>query len=890
MRTKNIFLALALMVAAMLLSAHVASAAPEGPQSVLTYTAPAQLWLDLNTFDCPIASHKFDKATSVGTITFKGVLKTIKLNSRDNLLDKQKQYRGFNNSKITSIVIPEGVTTIGKEAFYGCSNLAKVTLPQSLIIIEEAAFGGCSSLKSIVIPNRVTTIGESAFYYCSGLTSVTIGNKVANIRDDVFEGCNSLTNVTTPEQWINFFAKFANVKIINGKDVIKDGCSIIHGSTIISFDKTITSYTIPNSVTTIGEYAFDDCSSLKSITIPDSVTEIGNGAFAGCSNLTSITIPDSVNEIGGEAFNGCSSLTSITIADSVKEIKGGAFDGCDALKDVNINITDLAKYCTNNAIHKIPGNKHFYIDNKEITELVIPDGVTSIAEKAFFNCKSLKSITIPDSVTSIGWNAFANSAIKSFTISVVTADTSYLSKDLETHKITGYIGKYASADGLCIIKEGVLINYLDKGQAEYAIPENVAIIGRNVFKDCRNLINVTLHSGVTAIENHAFYGCSRLTNITIPDSVTAIGEYAFYDCSSLTSITIPDSVTTIENGAFSGCSSLTSITIPNSVTTIGEYAFDDCSSLTSITIPNGVTTIGEYAFDDCSSLTDVATSERWIDYFMGFANVERINSNDIIRDDYSAVCGEAIIWIDKAVPSFTIPDGVTKIDDRAFAGCDKLESISIPASVKSIAPTAFEGCKKLKNVNVADLNVWLRSGVDMSSCYWWQLYHNGELVTNVVIPNGVKVVALGQFCSCSSLTSITIPDGVTEIGADAFSYCKNLRSVTIPNSVTKIGYSAFEGCSSISSITIPASVTYIGKDAFMRDQEWGTFYIYMKSATPPALDGRFENWYYVVSWGREEERITNDVDVIIYVPKNALFNYRSAAVWKDMADLIHPMD
>ena len=284
--------------------------------------------------------------------------------------------------------------------------------------------------------------------------------------------------------------------------------------------------------------------------------------------------------------------------------------------------------------------------------------------------------------------------------------------------------------------------------------------------------------------------------------------------------------------------------------------------------------------------TNVIEPEQWINFLMGFDNVNRINGKEIISDSSFKILGDKLVWVDKGA-----------------------SSVSIPATVKSIAPNAFVGCKNIENVNVADLNLWLRSGVDMSSSDGWSLYHNGKLVTNVTIPNGVTEIARGQFCDNKSLTSITIPNSVTKIGESAFEGCSSLVSITIPasvkeigesafyncsslysvtigNGVTKIGNSAFEYCRSLGSITIPASVTYIGSDAFWRDEEWGTFYIYMKGATPPALGGTFT----CGSYNYDRNKYHWWVDVITYVPESALFNYRSADVWKEMADKIKPMD
>ena len=515
----------------------------------------------------------------------------------------------------------QAVTGIGENAFLCCESLTSITIPNSVTSIGFGAFGRCLSLTSFNIPDSVTSIEAWAFGYCSSLTSINIPDSVTSIGYAAFSGCSSLKE---------FKGKFASTD---------SRCLIIDSSLIAFAPAGLTEYTIPDSVTSIGEYAFDDCSSLTSINIPNSVTSIGRLAFSGCSSLTSINIPNSVTYIGEMAFSGCSRLTSITIPDSMTSIEAYAFYNCSSLTSITIpnSVTSIGEMAFSGC--------------SRLTSITLPNGVTSIGKDAFSFCSRLTSITLPDSVTSIEASAFSYcSSLTSITIpnsvtSIGSGVFAYCSSLKE------FKGKFASADSRCLIIDNSLIAFAPAGLTEYTIPDSVTSIGEYAFDDCSSLTSINIPNSVTSIGRLAFSGCSSLTSINIPNSVTYIGEMAFSGCSRLTSITIPDSMTSIEAYAFYNCSSLTSITIPNSVTSIGEMAFSGCSRLTSITLPNGVTSIGKDAFSFCSRLT-----------------------------------------------SITLPDSVTSIEASAFSYCSSLTSITIPNSVTSIGSWAFSDCSSLQDI------------------------------------------------------------------------------------------------------------------------------------------------------------------------------------------------
>ena len=719
------------------------------------------------------------------------------------------------NTEITNLVIPDGVTSIGGVAFYGCSGLTSVKIPNSVTSIGEYAFNGCSGLTSVEIPNSVTSIGNYAFEGCSGLKKVIV--------KDIAAWCE-----------INFGNEYAN--------------PLYYAKHLYSDENTeITNLVIPDGVTSIGQYAFYNCSGLTSVEIPNSVTSIGNYAFSGCSGLTSVEIPNNVTSIGTSAFQGCSGLTSIVIPSGVESIGESAFNNCSSLTSVTMLRETLVEITSNtfsnraNATLRVPYNskkayqKAYYwkefkkiisvfptsplIDFAETStktlcvdkwdededgelsqieaslvtdlgstfqskrnitsfdELQYFTGLKYITSNAFNGCNALTSIIIPSNVTSINYNAFKYcSNLTSVTIN----SNSIVSKEYST-----------SSNLKTIFGEQV---------TQYTICDGATSIGDYAFYGCSGLNSVTIPNSVTTIGYHAFYNCSGLTSIEIPNSVTSIGGYAFQNCTGLTSIEIPNSVTSIGSYAFRNCTGLTSVTIPNSVETIDWYAFYDCSSLTSVTIGNRVTSIGDYAFQNCSGLKKVIVKDiaAWCE--INFGN-EYANPLYYAKHLYSDENTE--------ITNLVIPDGETSIEGDAFSGCSGLTSIEIPNSVTNIGQNAFSGCSSLTSVTIKSNSI---ASNDYSTSSNLKTIF-GEQVTEYIIGDDVTSIGSSAFYQCSNLSSVTIGTGVTSIGEGAFAW-SGLTAIDIPNSVTSIGDYAFLRCGTLSSVTIPNSMVSIGNGAF----------------------------------------------------------------------------
>ena len=511
----------------------------------------------------------------------------------------------------------------------------------------------------------------------------------------------------------------------------------------------IKSVIIESGVTSIGDSAFDGCTSLTDVTIPNSVTSIGYSAFRDCRSLTSVTIPDSLTSIGEEAFSSCTSLTSVTIPNSVTSIGDSAFSGCRSLTSIEVS-NNNENYSSTDGVLFNKSNSELitYPAGKTDSEYVIPNSVTSIGRSAFSSCSNLTSVTIPSSVTSIGNSAF----------------------------------------------------YGCTSLTNVTISDSVTSIGGFSFGYCTSLTSVTIGNGVASIGDYAFNGCTSLTSVTIPNSVTSIGSCAFEDCTSLTSVTIPDSVTSIGFEAFYNCTNLIrvnysgtksqwkAITIGSDnyclthafikcadgiigngntvtvdsvkyrlnddytaqvisysgtpknitisecvsyesytfkVTSIGESAFKGRTSLTSVTIPNSVTSIGNYAFNGCTSLTSV-----------------------------------------------TIPDSVTSIGRYAFDGCTSLTSVTIPNSVTTIGYDAFNGCSKLKKIEIPDSVTYIGSKAFDGTAFY-NTVKNWE--------DGVLYCGNHLISAKSDVTKITVKASTVSIAAGALDNCKSLKKINVLN-------------------------------------------------------------------------------------------------------------
>jgi len=563
------------------------------------------------------------------------------------------------------------VTSIASSAFNGKTSVTSVSFPDSVTSIGITAFANCSNLTSVTLGSGLTTIGNQAFIFCSSLTSITIPNSVSSLGGGAFESCTSLISVSIPSSLTTL------------ADYEFDGCT------------SLGSVTIPGSITTIGMGTFDGCTALASVTIPSSVTSIGEYGFYGCTSLTSAVFPGNAPTMGGYVFAhdagnfavtysyGATGFTTPTWTpdpnDSYPTVVLGAPNPFTTISDGNggvivtsytgsASVLNIPSFLNNLPVTTIANGA--FAGNTTLTSVGIPIGVTTIADGtnlgngAFSGCTNLASVTA-EGLTYIGAAAFDSCS----GLTSVTIPSSVTEIDLQA-----------------FARDANLTSAVFQG--------NAPTMGGYVFNEDGNGFAVTYAYGATGFTtptwtpdpndsyNTVVSGAPSSPFTTTSDG-TAEGVFITGYTGSGGAVTIPGTinsktVTGIANSAFYGQTSLTSITIPDSVGSIGSIAFNNCSNLTSASIGSGVSSIGDEAFTSCSKLTTITVSAQ-NGYYTAVGNV-LFNAGQTTLIQYPTA---------SAATSYTIPSGVTTIQDYAFAYSPNLTTVTIPSSVSNLEATAF---------------------------------------------------------------------------------------------------------------------------------------------------------------------------------------------------------
>lgn len=661
----------------------------------------------------------------------------------------------FEGSALTSVIIPDSVTSIKDYAFRGMDYLTELTIPEGVTSIGYQNFYGNKSMTTIRIPASLVNIPAGIFTYCNKLKAIEIdpGNPVYEMQGDFL--------VNKEENTVLYHLDWET-----GTVEIPDGIRVIEGAAFEGSQK-LSEIIIPDSVKEINSSAFRICTNLTGIRLPNGLKEIKSGVFEYCLNLKSFTIPEGLESIGYNAFHLCHCLKDLVLPASITSIADNAFDGCESLVCKVDEGSYAQQFCEEHGIryeisaaeaaaesqdsqpeeplfpytYKLQNDGSIEIAsvNQNIVSAVIPaeiDGytVTSIGNDAFHGCTRLTSVTIPDTVKSIGFNAFWSCTSLS----------------------------------------------------EVNIPDSVTTICGFAFRSCRSLKSISIPDSVVRIADGAFSSCTSLTNIDIspnhpvyafsngmlitkkdmtlvqylgqgsetcdiPWGIKEIGQGAFEN-TKLSSVIIPDSVTSIGNFAFRGMDKLKEITIPDSVTSIGFQTFWGNRSMTAVRIPASLTVLGFGSFGFCDSLNTIEIDPENPVYEMRGSMLVNKKENVLYYH------------LDQDEGTFEIPEGIELIEADAFEKNEKLKEIIIPDTVKKIKNSAFTSCSNL---------------------------------TGIRLPKGIDTIEAYTFSSCDKLLSVTIPEGVHTIYARAFEGCQSLKEVVIPASVTNIDSTAFTDCNKL---------------------------------------------------------------------------------------------
>lgn len=768
---------------------------------------------------------------------------------------------------LSEIHIPDGVERIDQYAFNGCTSLASIEIPASVTELAGGLLGTCTALTEvtvaadnpnycaksgmiftkdmktlvtvsgalsgeIVVPDSVETLYNGAFYHCNKVTAVRFGDasQLKRICEYAFNNCQSLASINIPAKVESFGAQAIHRCYSLVDITVSDDNPNFSADGMVVFNKDKTSivlassaldgkYIIPNTVTSIGNYAF--CySNTTAVVIPDSVVRIGQFAFYNCSNMTTVFMGKGITNISNYAFNSCKNLTYINYAGTEEEWaaikKVSAWDRNTGdytvyySKDIydGICLTDghnfadnVCTYCgergsaglaytvgdsgvvTLSGIGKctdtdvivpktylgkpvtVIGAKAF-AKNASIVNVTLQEGIATIDSDAFNGCASLKSVTLPESLTAISNNSFRN----------------------------------------CSMLESVML------------PANLIKIGTYAFYGCKSLISITIPEQVTSIPDYCFDSCSELKSITLPSKLDKIGSYSFYGCSALREIALPASLTTIGTGkgySFGNCTSLTSIVIPEGVNTIPAGCFSKCTSLTDVTVPSTVSSVGADAFAGCPLNLNVKDGGGYLGNSEDPYHVLIRVADDSVTE--ITVAGDVVIanraFANSVVESIVISDGVTEIPQYAFANAGKLRSLTLPASVVKIGTHAFDGTTSLTEVVISEDNTNFKyaDGIIYNSALDTIVVAIGSISGDIVIPASVKTISAYAFYNCNMLTGVSFADGslLTMIKGNAFNNCRSLVSFELPANIASISATSITKCSSLTEITIDADNKYI---------------------------------------------------------------------------------
>lgn len=652
---------------------------------------------------CTSIPHDFcQRCGKITEITLPSTIKTIGGNA-------------FSWSSLQKINIPEGVTSLGKSCFE-YSALREITLPDGLTTIPDKAFNRCTSLRTVVMSDNVTYIGEYAFNYCTALTTLNMPSAIETIGMSAFDNC-------TYWDYGKNELKMPNIKSIG------DGAFFCCSR--LNCDLTIPHLWDEIPMGTFAGTVFN------TLTLAEGITSIDNMAFGGCK-IDVCNLPKSLKKIGYGAFQqGYTRIVNFAPGTSIESLGNYIFDKCSRLEEVNNlpqNLKTIPDYMFNGCY--------------ELKSLVLPEGVTTIGREAFKNCKKLASMNLPTSVTTIGEDAF---------------------------------------------------NRCYEWDGEVSIPL-VTDLSKNAFVECKKLRKMSFGPQLKAIRSCALEGCVGLTELILPNGLETIETDAFYNCSSLTEVVIPESVTSIGGEIFGLCKSLQKVTLPSGMTEMPNSLFSNCEALNDVVIPANVKSFGNRVFNNCKALERMIIHDGvtiGIELFKGCEALKEVRLPSTLTTIPKSTFKECV-----SLKKVELPTGLTAIEEYAFEGSG-IEEMVIPETVKKLA-CSFTNCKSLKRF------VFPKNMETIEN----RMFDGCEMLSDITLPTNLKTI--GNYAFDNTLFDKSeLPATVTTIGFNAFAYCTQLKEMVIPEGVTIIPGALFMSCTSLARVVLPSTVTELaGRDTF----------------------------------------------------------------------------
>ncbi len=651
--------------------------------------------------------------------------------------------------------------------------------------IAKNVFAYNRRITSLILPSTLEEIGSQCFYHMDNLKNVEFSKGIKKISYSAFEECPKLKAVYfngTVEDYLSIqFEEMGN--------------PCCNKASLYFQNQLLVTITIPDTFTSINNYAFNGVTSIKKVALPETITSIGEKAFEGNSSLSEINFPSSLTQIGDFAFKGCTSLVSVDIKGSLYSIPVSCFENCYLLESVLLP-TDI-KEIESNAF------KSCY----KLSSISLPEHLTTIGSSAFERCTSLPDIPFPESLVTISSSAFSycsKLSNLSFKKNLTSIQDGAFSGCSNVQSIT-----MENENTIYEAKNNTLVEKNTKrvvlGCQNSILEEGIVAIGSQAFFSCFSLKEIEFPDSLVTIENYAFSNCTGLKKISFGKNLLSIGRNSFTGASGIEEIlvdeqnsvysangncllskdgqslfygckksVIPSSVKTIEEDAFYFCSNLKSIDIPGNVTSIKERAFGNCYDLESVTLSEGLNSLGEYVFYSCSDLKSISLP-------------------DTLREIPSH-CFERCYFLERV----TLPNHLESILDSAFSMNTSLLSLSLPKTLRSMGEACFFLCESLNALSVDEEN---ESFSISDNCL---MDKKGEKLYfgygDFTIPSSTKEISSYAFFHNQIKSDITFPQNVIVIGEYACAEMTRLRSITLPSSIDEIKDGAFSACEDLSII------------------------------------------------------------------------------------------